>query len=316
MTPEYFRVTGVQPVLGRAFAESDAAPPTPVIVLGYELWQRKFNGDPNIVGKTMRMSRRDTPPTIIGVMPPGIRFLPSPAAAQEPNYNVNAVVDYLDARFAGIRQASGNRAGTSIASPEARRRASNTRRPSCGCSPPGRPRRDSRLRRVRSPRAAAHRRNEPRRPAHPVAALRRRGARAVDRLRQHRGAAAGARTAASAGIRHAQRARHRSRWRCSARRRSRACCWRARRRVLASVSRLRSSRSSRRSADTRFRVSTPSRPAGRCWQVASARRSSPPCWPVLFPAVRATRLDPMDVLKRVGGRRSSAGRGEAPHAAR
>ena len=48
----------------------------------------------HIVGKTMRMSRRDTPPTIIGVMPPGVRFLPSPAAAQEPNYNVNATVDF------------------------------------------------------------------------------------------------------------------------------------------------------------------------------------------------------------------------------
>ena len=45
--------------------------PPPVIILGYDLWQRKFNGDPNIVGKTIRMSRRDTPPTVIGVMPPG-----------------------------------------------------------------------------------------------------------------------------------------------------------------------------------------------------------------------------------------------------
>jgi len=36
----------------------------------------------------------DTPPTVIGVMPPGVRFLPSPATAQEPNYNVNAQVDF------------------------------------------------------------------------------------------------------------------------------------------------------------------------------------------------------------------------------
>jgi putative ABC transport system permease protein len=96
VTRDYFRVVGLQPVLGRAFAESDTgtAPP-PVVILGYELWQRRFNADPNIVGKTLRMSRRDTPPTIIGVMPPGVRFLPSPGAAQEPNYNVNAVVDFL-----------------------------------------------------------------------------------------------------------------------------------------------------------------------------------------------------------------------------
>jgi len=31
---------------------------------------------------------------VIGVMPPGVRFLPSPATAQEPNYNVNALVDF------------------------------------------------------------------------------------------------------------------------------------------------------------------------------------------------------------------------------
>ena len=42
----------------------------------------------------MRMSRRDTPATIIGVMPPGVRFLPAPGASQEPNYNLNGMVEY------------------------------------------------------------------------------------------------------------------------------------------------------------------------------------------------------------------------------
>ena len=65
-----------------------------MVLLGYELWQRKFNGDPNIIGKTIRISRSDTPPKVIGVMPPGVRFLPSPGAAQEPNYNVNGLVDF------------------------------------------------------------------------------------------------------------------------------------------------------------------------------------------------------------------------------
>ena len=95
VTQDYFRVVGLQPVLGRTFLESEAVGTTaPVIILGYSLWQRKFNGDPNIVGKTIRISRRDTSPTVIGVMPPGIRFLPSPSNAQEPNYDVNAHVDY------------------------------------------------------------------------------------------------------------------------------------------------------------------------------------------------------------------------------
>ena len=92
---DYFRVVGLEPVLGRTFSDSEASfPPAPVIVLGYDLWQRKFGGDPNVIGKTVRISRRDTPPTVIGVMSPGVRFLPSPATAQEPNYNVNAQVDF------------------------------------------------------------------------------------------------------------------------------------------------------------------------------------------------------------------------------
>ena len=94
VTRDYFRVAGLQPILGRTFEEADAVPGRPAIILGYELWQRKFNADPQIAGKTVRMSRRDVPPMVIGVMPPGVRFLPSPGAAKEPNYNVNATVDF------------------------------------------------------------------------------------------------------------------------------------------------------------------------------------------------------------------------------
>lgn len=94
VTPEYFRVLGVQPMIGRPFEASDTRPPATVIILGYEFWQRRFHGDPAVIGKAIRMSRRDTPPTIVGVMPPGVRFLPSPTASQEPNYNVNATVDF------------------------------------------------------------------------------------------------------------------------------------------------------------------------------------------------------------------------------
>jgi putative ABC transport system permease protein len=96
VTREYFRTMGIEPMLGRAFLESEGAPNTaPVIILGYDLWKLKFNGDPNIIGKTVRLSRRNTPPTVVGVMPPGVRFLPSPGAAQEPNYDVNSQVQYL-----------------------------------------------------------------------------------------------------------------------------------------------------------------------------------------------------------------------------
>jgi putative ABC transport system permease protein len=95
VTRDYLRVMGLRPTMGRGFAEQDFAQgPVKVILLGYEFWQRTFNGDPQIIGKTVRISRWDVPPTIIGVMPPGVRFLPSPGNAKEPNYDVNALVDF------------------------------------------------------------------------------------------------------------------------------------------------------------------------------------------------------------------------------
>jgi putative ABC transport system permease protein len=95
VSKDYLQLMGLRPVMGRGFAEQDFAQgPVKVILLGYEFWQRTFNGDPQIIGKTVRISRLDVPPTIIGVMPPGVRFLPSPRAAKEPNYNVNALVDF------------------------------------------------------------------------------------------------------------------------------------------------------------------------------------------------------------------------------
>jgi putative ABC transport system permease protein len=95
VTKDYFRVTGLQPMLGRGFSDREGGPlAAPVILLSYELWQREFHGDKDVLGKPFRMSRMETPPTIIGVMPPGVRFLPSPGASQEPNYNVNAQVSF------------------------------------------------------------------------------------------------------------------------------------------------------------------------------------------------------------------------------
>lgn len=91
----YFDVTGLQPIKGRAFdirdREEGAAP---VVIIGYNFWQNDLKGDPDIVGKPLRLGRRDTPPTVVGVMPPNVRFMPSPSMAQEPNYNVDSPVDY------------------------------------------------------------------------------------------------------------------------------------------------------------------------------------------------------------------------------
>jgi putative ABC transport system permease protein len=95
VTPGYFKVAGLEPILGRAFLDSEGKPKSdPVIILGYQFWQRKFNGDPNIIGTPVRVSRFGTSPIVVGVMPPGVRFLLSPGVAAEPNYDVNAQVDF------------------------------------------------------------------------------------------------------------------------------------------------------------------------------------------------------------------------------
>ena len=97
VTPGYFKMLGLRPILGREFTESEMARPnTPPsgIIIGYDLWQRKFNADPQIIGKTLRMSRMPAPLPIVGVMPHGLRFLPDPGASSEPNYDLNAHVDF------------------------------------------------------------------------------------------------------------------------------------------------------------------------------------------------------------------------------
>jgi putative ABC transport system permease protein len=91
---DYFRLMGLKTALGRGFDDSDFAQGhVKSILIGYEFWQRAFGGDKDIVGKTVRISRWDSSPVIIGVMEKGVRFLPSPGAAKEPNYDVNATVD-------------------------------------------------------------------------------------------------------------------------------------------------------------------------------------------------------------------------------
>lgn len=96
VTKDYFKVLGLKPVLGREFVDSDVGTgnsgPT-AIILGYDLWQKRFQGDQSILGKTVRISRMG-PLQVVGVMPPGVRFLPDPDNASEPNYDVNGQVDF------------------------------------------------------------------------------------------------------------------------------------------------------------------------------------------------------------------------------
>src|SRR5881394_467213 len=58
VTQEYFRLAGIQPFLGRSFVESETtAKPASAIILGHDLWQRRFNADPHIIGQSVQISR-------------------------------------------------------------------------------------------------------------------------------------------------------------------------------------------------------------------------------------------------------------------
>ena len=63
-----FSVLGTNPILGRTFVNDDGREGQPrVVVISYGLWQRRFGGDNNIVGRQITLNEQ--PNTIIGVMP-------------------------------------------------------------------------------------------------------------------------------------------------------------------------------------------------------------------------------------------------------
>lgn len=73
MTASGFRVARVPPRLGRHLVEADERPGAPpVVVIGRDVWQARFGGDPDIVGKTIRLDA--VADTVVGVMPEGFGF--------------------------------------------------------------------------------------------------------------------------------------------------------------------------------------------------------------------------------------------------
>ena len=65
----YFHVLGYSPLIGREFtADDDRAGAEPVVILGYDVWRRLFNGDRSVLGRPVTL--RGESYTVIGVMPP------------------------------------------------------------------------------------------------------------------------------------------------------------------------------------------------------------------------------------------------------
>jgi putative ABC transport system permease protein len=69
---DYFPLLRVKPVLGRVFTRDDDKPgAADVILLSYGLWQRRFGGDPNIIGREINLGGKTT---VIGIMPAGFQY--------------------------------------------------------------------------------------------------------------------------------------------------------------------------------------------------------------------------------------------------
>src|SRR3954454_24355229 len=85
VTADFFPILGIPPLIGRPFSDAENADPdAPVVILGYEFWQRRFGGDPNVIGQTIQMNAR--PQTVVGVMAPGFRlFLKEGSLAGKPS---------------------------------------------------------------------------------------------------------------------------------------------------------------------------------------------------------------------------------------
>lgn len=95
VTPEFFATLGVAPLMGRGFTDAEMTYQTDnVALLSYELWRSAYAGDPNVLGRSIRMDGIER--KIVGVLPPGFRFLSfqalaySPLSSEEGERNIGA----------------------------------------------------------------------------------------------------------------------------------------------------------------------------------------------------------------------------------
>jgi hypothetical protein len=70
VSPEFFRSAQVRPLLGRFIVDADRrAGARPVVVLGYDLWQRRFHASPRVIGTMIQLNGASA--TIIGIAKQG-----------------------------------------------------------------------------------------------------------------------------------------------------------------------------------------------------------------------------------------------------
>ncbi|MGH7528826.1 MAG: ABC transporter permease [Gemmatimonadales bacterium] len=131
VTPSFFSTLGVAPAKGRPFGPADGSPGAPsVVILGHDLWTRRYGADPGIVGRTVDLNR--APSEVVGVMPRGFGF-------PRPETEVWWASDFPAMRGAWLSQLSlsGLARLTSSASPESAERELNGLVPTLAVTPSG-----------------------------------------------------------------------------------------------------------------------------------------------------------------------------------
>ncbi len=83
VTWDFFRILGIQPALGRFFLSEEGQTPGthPVVVLGHSFWQSRLGGDPDVLGRTVRVGGH--PFTVVGVAPPEVQGFTAPGFAMD-----------------------------------------------------------------------------------------------------------------------------------------------------------------------------------------------------------------------------------------
>src|SRR5262245_52733224 len=73
VTTDFFPLLGIQPLLGRNFTQEEDTPNGPKsVILGHGLWQNRFGGDPDVLGRTITLNQQSY--TVVGIVPARFQF--------------------------------------------------------------------------------------------------------------------------------------------------------------------------------------------------------------------------------------------------
>jgi predicted permease len=101
VSPDFFATLGSRPAMGRSFTEEETSFRNDrVVILTDEYWRQHFNSDPNVTGRQLRVG--GVPNIVVGVLPPGLRFLSSEARLYLP------LASRLEDRSPARRHSGGN----------------------------------------------------------------------------------------------------------------------------------------------------------------------------------------------------------------